>query len=194
MSSPATWSAKPPVSSGSRPGRQISPCLDLTLYVDLIFGFGIPTLAQSIPGMPGDLMATIPLPVPNDLALIRANIYLQAISMPYPTQPPSMTHTQGLHLQIWSTMSSLLSVLHDRNAYQAIFQCVTSSQADGLGKGIWAANAVAGFNYLRTQYFSCGGENHWMVIVKHHGTGIEFSLIPSGFYQMGNIHDRSIWP
>ena len=162
--------------------------LGLTLYVNPSAGIGIPTLADGLLGKPGDGMTTIPLPVPNDLALAGADIFLQAFSLPDPTQVV-LTHTQGLHLQIWSTMSSLLSVLHDRKAYQAFFQGVTPSQADGLGKGIWAANAVAGFSYLRTQYFFCGGESHWMVIVKHDGTGIEFMVIPGDSYRMGDINN-----
>ena len=160
----------------------------LTLLVDPTIGLGIPVQANGAYGVAGVGMARIALPAPNDTNLVGINLFLQGFFTDT-RFPDSLAHTQGLHLDVRQSFPPLITDLYDRVKYQALFKGATATQADGLGRQIWTMNAVKGFTYLKTQQFTCGGQSHWMVIVKHAQTGVEFALIPGGSYRMGDIHN-----
>ena len=44
----------------------------------------------------------------------------------------------------------------------------------------------AGFRYLRTRTYSCGGKTHTVKEYRHEKTGLEFVLIPGGSFRMGS--------
>jgi len=49
-----------------------------------------------------------------------------------------------------------------------------------------AAKHVAGFELLRLEPFSCGGQTHEVAVFKHAKTEMEFVLVPGGTFDMGS--------
>ena len=49
----------------------------------------------------------------------------------------------------------------------------------------------AGFSYLRTQTYSCGGQTHTVKEYRHEKTGLEFVLLPGGNFNMGSSDGES---
>jgi formylglycine-generating enzyme required for sulfatase activity len=48
-----------------------------------------------------------------------------------------------------------------------------------------------GWEYLRKESYSCGGQSHEVALFKHEQTGLTFILIPGGGYLMGSPDDCS---
>ena len=51
--------------------------------------------------------------------------------------------------------------------------------------------APAGFTYVRTATYSCGGRSYTVKEYRHEKTGMEFVLIPGGSFQMGSTDGKS---
>ncbi len=77
-------------------------------------------------------------------------------------------------------------MLRDLKKWDKAFECVGEEKTGELGKTLWEAVKVHGFTYRRTEKFSCGGQTHWIVIVTHRKSGLDFCLIPGGTYLMGS--------
>ena len=120
------------------------------------------------------------MPISSTSALLGTQVFLQSFFYDS-SLPSSFVHTNGLQLNFVSSFSKQVEVVYDRQAYQ---QYVTSPQ---VGRAVWNAIAVPGFTYVNTIQFTCGRESHWMVIVRHVLTNMEFCLIPGGSFRMGDI-------
>ena len=156
------------------------PLMGATLLVNPTQGVSFSWLAGGAPGQAGVGTANLPLPIPNLHALVGCPLFLQAFFIES-AAPLSLAHTQGIRLTIAAKPLTLQAALHDRKKYQ---QTITSAP---MGKALWLINAVPGFTYVKTEKYSCGGQSHWMVIVKDQKYNIEFVLIPGGSYRMGDI-------
>jgi len=149
----------------------------LTVYADPLQGIAVGGTATGTLGWPGAGELTTALPLPNHPWLIGARLHLQGFFV----EPGSnFGHTHGLWTTIQASVSPLITCVQDRTTYQ---QFVTSAAA---GPAVWAANQVPGFTYVKTELFTCGSQSHWMVIVQHAQTGMEFCLIPGDSFQMGD--------
>jgi formylglycine-generating enzyme required for sulfatase activity len=156
----------------------------LQIYVDLtgpIFSswFPLPATANGSSGVQGAGVVTLPITLPNVPSLVGTHLFLQGAFYESGVQYGT---TAGMWLTFHNTISRDVTCLYDRKAYQ---QHVTSTT---VGQAVWNANAVPGFSYVKTQQFTCGGETHWIVIVQHQQTGMEFCLIPGGSFRMGDIN------
>ncbi|MDC3378992.1 SUMF1/EgtB/PvdO family nonheme iron enzyme [Planctomycetota bacterium] len=49
---------------------------------------------------------------------------------------------------------------------------------------------LAGFSWVRTAEYACGGQSHRIATVRHNSTGIELQLLPGGSYERGAEEDR----
>ncbi len=155
------------------------------VYVNLAHGFGIPIWASGSFGTPGAGVSSVKIPLPNQPWLSETKIFMQGFFF-------EGGFKLGYTFGIWSTLQSFVNrnvtAVYDHARYQAAFKGATSTQADQIGKTIWAANHPPGFVYVKTQQFKCGGQSNWMIIVKHYLTGIKFVLIPGGSFRMGDIN------
>ena len=113
------------------------PIPGLTLHVDLSNGFGVPAQADNTAGVAGAGMAKVPLPIPNELALVGGDLYLEAFYLDA-AAPLSIVHTQGLHLNIRRSLSKNITALYDRLAYQ---KYVTNAT---IGQAVWQLPAEPG--------------------------------------------------
>jgi len=163
------------------------PFLGMRLYIDPRLGLAIGSHATGMSAVPGSGVANISLPIPSDASLVGGKFFLQGLFIDS-AFPFSLVTTQGLGITIAQSIAVERMVIRDRLKYQAHFAGATQAQADTLGRAIWAGNQVAGYSYVKTEQFTCGGESHWMVIVLHASTGLEFTLIPGGSYRMGDIY------
>lgn len=98
----------------------------------------------------------------------------------------STAHNQEADLKTASQQASTsqLNALKSRSVYtqldqQAVAQLASSARLR------WPKQ-LADFTYQDTQHFSGGGASHWISIWLHHGTGLEFALLPGGRFQMGS--------
>lgn len=161
--------------------------LGMTLYVGPSPVFAIGCQAAGAMGVAGEGIVNQTLPIPNNAALAGGKLFLQGFFLDSKL-PSTLVHTHGLGVTIAQSVYPEIAVIRDRLVYNGHFSGVNQTQADQLGRAIWRHNNVAGFSYLRTQQFSSGGQSHWMVIVLHASTGLEFTLIPGGSYRMGDIY------
>ncbi|MBN2490772.1 MAG: SUMF1/EgtB/PvdO family nonheme iron enzyme [Planctomycetes bacterium] len=163
-------------------GKKSFELLGLRIYLDLTSG-NVPPLdcqASGSPGVQGAGLISLPIALPNVPSLVGLPLFLQGAFL----EPgPQYGTTAGLWLTFHGPTSKDISCLHDRMAYQ---RHVTSTAA---GQAVWNASAVSGFEYVKTEPFTCGGDTHWMVIVRHAQTGMEFCLIPGGSFRMGDINN-----
>lgn len=144
--------------------------------------------ADGDPHAAGRGVASRLLPIPGDPALLNQQIFLQGFFLDR-SLPTLLVRTPLLGATIAHSISPSRTVIHDRLAYKAHFSWVLSdAQADALGRAIWAEHQVAGFSYLKTERFTCGGESHWIAIVRHAKTEMEFCLLPGGSFRMGDIN------
>lgn len=160
--------------------------LGMPLYVDPPFGFGLACQAGGPAGQ-GSGVVRFPLPIPAGAPLIGSSFYVQGFFLD-PSLSPLLVHTHGLRITLRGSVRPEVAVCRDRLSYQAWFAGVTAAKADQMGRAIWAAHQVALFSYVKTERFSCGGESHWIVIVQHALSRMEFCLIPGGSFQMGDIN------
>ena len=165
------------------------PWPGVTLLVDLTRGFGLVCRAGGTPGAAGTGESTLSLPIPNLGTLAGGSLHLQSFFVDR-AAPLSLVCTQGLRLQVRPGIPPIITILHDRPAYQAFFRGVSESRAECLGRAIWRANAQPGFEFLRVRHHSCGGQDHWLLVVRDLVLAMEFALIPGGSFRMGDINDR----
>lgn len=156
-------------------------------YIDPQYSVGVVCQAAGTTGVPGAGAVVLPLPIPNDPLLVGGRLFAQGMFLD-PSLPSWLVHTHGLGIAICPFIFPEVSALRDRRNYQAHFAGATPAQADLLGRAIWAAHQLAGFSYVKTERFSCGGESHWIVVVLHALTGMEFCLVPGGSFRMGDIN------
>ncbi len=100
---------------------------------------------------------------------------------------------QRLQASVGPREQQLLVALRDRIAWQRFFRGMREAEAKRLGKRLWSvlASKNPGFEYVDTQRFECGGQAHWIVIVRDERTGLEFSLIPGGRFRMGSAEGEA---
>ena len=89
-------------------------------------------------------------------------------------------------LPLIKTPSQTNQLLMDITKWDNKFNNLNKKEAETLGKKIWDALNLSDFEYLKTEKFKAGHMSHWIVIVKHKKTGIEFSLIPGGKFRIGS--------
>jgi len=145
--------------------------------------FPLPTTANGPSGVPGAGVVTLPIAIPDEPSLLGRNMFLQGAFL-----EPGFKYgtTAGMWLTFHNKISKNVTCLYDHKTYQ---QHVTSAQ---VGQAVWNANRVAVFSYVKTQQFICGGETHWIVIVKHQQTDMEFCLIPGGSFRMGDSNETPV--
>lgn len=157
--------------------------IGLTLYIDPLLGVGAACVASGAPGVAGAGAARLALGIPNDPTLTGGTLYIQGFfydaSLPF-----TFVHTRGLAVTPVATVVPAAAVVRELRLYENFFAGAAPSQADALGRTIWAANQVAGFGYLKTERF---GQGPWMIVVQHVQTGMEFCLVPGGVFRMGDI-------
>jgi formylglycine-generating enzyme required for sulfatase activity len=61
-----------------------------------------------------------------------------------------------------------------------------AKKEDRRAAAMEAAKHVAGFELLRLEPFSCGGQTHEVAVFKHVQTEMEFVLVPGGTFDMGS--------
>lgn len=167
--------------------RTSLPVLGLTLLVGPAPLLAVGCKASGT-GSVGTGIVNQPLAIPGNVALAGGTLFVQGFFLNISVMPSSLVHTHGLGVTIAQSVAVERAVIQDRLKYKAHFTGATQAQADTLGAAIWTVNQVPGFTYATTQQFTCGGESHWMVIVLHAQTGMEFCLIPGGSFRMGDIN------
>ena len=156
--------------------------LGINLLVDPVGTQFLPAGASGSGLAAGTGEMKLGLPLPSLQALTCAPLHLQGIFL---ESANSFLWTSGLEIHCQSGWLQARSVIHDRLAYRRF---VTAAP---LGALVWNANAVPGFTYVKTEQSTCGGESHWMIIVKDDRYSIEFVLVPGGSLRMGDFHNQA---
>ena len=83
-----------------------------------------------------------------------------------------------------SSHDDALAPLRDQVAYAQLDQRAVKVIAMAA-RAHWP-EALAGFTFRRVEEFSSGDASYWMSIWSHDATGLEFSMVPGGRFQMGS--------